>query len=143
EAQTRNEYLSRLHLHRRPTDPVAEGESARPDEQDVTTVPGIRADQTGSDHARMVHLLPARRQQAHLLGPGHVRVASGGPVADGAASLEVDGVPPTLHRPRWPVATTVGGREGPVRPGEGPGHPVPLPTEHPDPLGADSRMTAV
>ena len=100
ETQTRNEHLARLHLHRRPADPVAEGENTCPDEQDVTAVPGVRADQTGSHHARMVHLLPARRQQAHLLGPGHVRVASGGPVADGAASLEVEGVPPTIHRPR-------------------------------------------
>src|SRR5204863_3105628 len=50
------------------------------------------------------------------------------------ASLEVDGVPPTIHRPGWPVATTVGGREDLVQPGVGSGRPVPLPGEHPDPL---------
>ena len=92
--------LARLHLHRGPADPVVEGESPCPDEQDVTAAPWIRADPARSDHARMVHLLPSRRQQTHLLDPGPLRVASGRPVADDAASLEVDRPPTTVHRPR-------------------------------------------
>jgi hypothetical protein len=47
----------------------------------------------------------------------------------GCGRISADG-----SRPWWPVATTVGGREDLVQPGDGPGHPVPLPSEHPDPL---------
>src|SRR3954451_7002438 len=54
ETQTGNEHLARLHLHRRPAYPVVEGESAGPDEQDVTAVPGIRAGPSRPDHARLV-----------------------------------------------------------------------------------------
>ncbi len=134
--------LARLHLHRGPADPVVEGESTCPDEQDVTAAPGIRADPARSDHARMVNLLPPRRQQTHLLDPCQLRVASGRPVADDAAPLEVDGFPTTVHRPRRPVETLVGGRESLVQPRSGPGHPIPLPREHPDPVGDDSHITA-
>ena len=93
--------------------------------------------------ARLVNLLPSRRQQTHLLDPCQLRVASGGPVADDAAPLEVDRPPTTVHRPRWPVDTLVGRRESVVQPRSGPGHPIPLPREHPDPVGAVCHITAV
>ena len=102
--------------------------------------PWIRADPARSDHARMVHLLSPRCQQTHLRGPGPLRVASGRPVADDAASLEVDIPPPTIHRPRRPMETLVGGRNNAVRPGRGSGHPVPIPSEHRDPVGAANQI---
>ena len=36
--------------------------------------------------------------------------------------------------PEWPVATLVGRRESVVQPRSGPGHPIPLPREHRDPV---------
>ena len=99
--ETRNKPLARLHLHRGPADPVVEGERC-PDEQDVTAAPWIRADPARSDHARLVNSLPSRRQQTHLLDPCPLRVASGGPVADDAAPLEVDRPPDDC--PPAPVA---------------------------------------
>jgi Reverse transcriptase (RNA-dependent DNA polymerase)/Group II intron, maturase-specific domain len=76
---------------------------------------------------------PSRRQQTHLLSPCPLRVASGRPVADHAAPLEVDRPPTTIHRPEGPMATVVDRREGLVQPRSGSGHPIPLPRQHPTP----------
>src|SRR5215211_8575186 len=54
--QSRNEQVVRLHLHRRPADPVAEGEDPCPDEQDVTAESRGRADPAQPDHARLGQL---------------------------------------------------------------------------------------
>ncbi len=117
--------------------------SIDPDEQDVTAAHRIRADPAQPDHARMVHLLPSRRQQTHLLGLGPLGVASGRSVADDAASLEVDRPPTTIHQPERTVDSVIGRRESVVQPRSGPGHPIPLPRQHRDPLGAFPHITAV
>ena len=55
-----------------------------------------------------------------------------------AASLDVEGLPPTVHPPRWTVGTTIGGRDYVVRPRCGTGHPVPLPRHDRDTLGPET-----
>ncbi|HEY3651915.1 MAG TPA: hypothetical protein VGL33_28370, partial [Streptosporangiaceae bacterium] len=49
----RDEQVARLHLHRRPAHPVAEGQDPCPDEQDVAAGPQVCADPAQSDHARL------------------------------------------------------------------------------------------
>ena len=58
-----------------------------------------------------------------------------------AASLEVEGRPPPVHHPRRTVETDHGGRDRPVQPGLGTGHPVSLPGQH-DPQPLDPRNHA-
>ncbi len=81
--QAGNEQVVRLHLHRRPAHPVAEGEDPCPDPQDITAGPGIRADQAEPGHARLGQLLPARRRQEHLRHAGQLRLVAGDPHAEG------------------------------------------------------------
>jgi RNA-directed DNA polymerase len=66
ETQRRNRQVARLHLHRRPAPPVAEGEDPCPDGQDIAAGSCRRADQTHPDHARLGQLLQARGRQACL-----------------------------------------------------------------------------
>ena len=143
--KTRNEQVARLHLHRRPADPVAEGEDPCPDAQDVAAEPQGRADPAQPDHARLGQLLPARRlpstpsaRLAHFVWWRVVRWLR------------------TLHRWRWKDVrrrfTTPDGRWKPITADgielfnldDGAGHPVPLPGQHdPQPLDpAQPRLTA-
>ena len=48
-----DEQVARLHLHRRPAHPVAEGQDPCPDEQDVAAGPQVGADPAQPDHARL------------------------------------------------------------------------------------------
>ena len=98
--KTGNEQVARLHLHRRPADPVGEGEDPCPDAQDVAARPRGRADPAQPDHARLGQLLPACRLQTHPQPPGPLRVVAGDPVAADPAPLEVEGRPPPVHHPR-------------------------------------------
>ena len=144
ETQARHEQVARLHLHRRPADPVVEGQDPCPDEQDVAARPRDRADPAQPDHARLGQLLQARRLQTHTQQPGPLRVVAGGPVAAQAAPLEVEGRPPPVHHPDWAVEADRGGRDRTVQPRRGAGHPLPLPGQHdPQPLDpAQPRPTA-
>jgi group II intron reverse transcriptase/maturase len=143
ETQERHGQVARLHLHRRPAHPVAEGQDPCPDEQDVAAGPQVRADPAQSDHARLGQLLQARGLQAHPGQPGPLRLVAGDPVAQDAAPLEVEGRPPGLHHPRRAVEAGHGRRDRAVQPGDGAGHPVPLPRQHhPQPLGPQPRLTA-
>ena len=69
-----------------------------------------------------------------------LRLAAGGPVAQDAAPLEVEGRPPGLHHPAGAVETDHGGRDRAVQPRNGAGHPVPLPRQH-DPQPLDPATT--
>ena len=73
----------RLHLHRRPAHPVAEGEDTRADPQDITARPGMGADQAEPGHARLGQLLPARGRQERLRHAGQLRLVAGYPHAEG------------------------------------------------------------
>ena len=53
ETQEGDEQLVRLHLHRRPAHPVAEGKDPCPDEQEIAVGSQVRADPAQSDHARL------------------------------------------------------------------------------------------
>ena len=64
KTQERHEQVVRLHLHRRPARPGAEGEDPCPDTQDIAAGPRVRPDPAGPDHARMGHVFQARRGQA-------------------------------------------------------------------------------
>ncbi|CCH79824.1 hypothetical protein BN12_60030 [Nostocoides japonicum T1-X7] len=122
--------VARLHLHRRPADPVVEGEDPCADEQDLAAESKVCADQAQPDHARLVQLLQARGGQAHLPRAIPLRVVARGPVAAHAAPLEVEGRPPTVHHPRWTVETDHRGRDRAIQPRIGAGHPVSLPRQH-------------
>jgi hypothetical protein len=133
----------RLHLHRRPAGPVAEGQSPCPDEQIVAATTQGRADPAQPDHARLVSLLPACSGQTHHELPGKLRVAQGDSLVPETAPLEWTRHPPTPHRSSWPVDQTFGGRDRTVQPGLGTHHAVPLPGQHdPQPLdGGTPRLT--
>ena len=65
-----------------------------------------RADPAQPDHARLGQLLQARRRASTPSStPAPLRVVAGGPLADDAAPLEVEGRPPTAHRPHRAVAS--------------------------------------
>jgi hypothetical protein len=49
--QATHEQVVRLHLHRRPAHPVAEGQDPRPDPQDITMATQGHADPAQPDHA--------------------------------------------------------------------------------------------
>ena len=50
---------------------------------------------------------------------------AGRAVADDVAPLDVERRPPTVHRTKRPVETAVSGRDRPVQPRQGAGHPIP------------------
>ena len=103
--------------------------------------PGTVLIEDQPDPARLGQLLQARGVQDHLEGPGPVRMATGDQLVDGAASLEVEGRPPTLHRPQRPVAQALGGRDRTVPHGLDRGHPLPIPGQHdPQPLDTQPRL---
>jgi hypothetical protein len=120
--QARNDQVVRLHLHRRPARPVAEGQSSCPDEQIVAATTQVRADPAEPDHARLVSLLPACSSQTHHELPGEIRVAQGDSLVPEAAPLEWKRCPPTSHRSAWPVDQTFGGRDRTLQPGLGTHH---------------------
>jgi hypothetical protein len=74
-AQERHQAVARLHLHRPAAHQIAEGKDPRPDPQDITAGPRVRADPAEPGHARLGQLLPARGRQEHLQ---HARQASPG-----------------------------------------------------------------
>ena len=139
--QVRDEQVARLHLHRRPADPVVEGQDSCPDEQDVAAEPQGRADQAQPDHARLVQLFQTRGLQAHPAHAGPLRLVAGGPMAADAAPLEMEGRPPPVHHPRWAVAADHGGRDRVVQPRNGAGHPIPMARQH-DPQPLDPAQPA-
>ena len=98
ETQAGNGQVVRLHLHRRPARPVAEGQDPCPHPQDIAAAAQGRADPAQPDHARMGQLLPARSLQAHPRRPGELRLAQGNGLADETAPLDVERRPPTPHR---------------------------------------------
>ena len=135
--------LARLHLHRGPADPVVEGESACPDEQDVTAAPRIRAD-------------PTRLRSCADGQPTSVTPSANTPSRPLPTSCGIGSRRWLMTRHHWKWTdlrrrftgpggrwhTLVGGRESLVQPRSGPGHPIPLPREHPDPVGAAPHITA-
>ena len=135
--QAGNEQVLRLHLHRRPAHPVAEGEDPCPDPQDITAGHGVRADQAQPGHARLGQLLPVRRGKGHLQHAGLLRLVAGDPHADGAAPLEVEGRPPLARRPHRDLAAHRGGRHRTAADRGNTGHPVSL-SRQPDPQPLDS-----
>src|SRR5207244_8864675 len=70
-------------------------------------------------------------------------LATGGPHADGAAPLEMEGVPPAAHHPRRAVAADHWRADRAAADRRDTGHPVPLPRrQDPQPLApARTRLT--
>ena len=95
--------VARLHLHRRPADPVGEDEDPCPDPQDIATRPGVRADRLEHGHARVGQPLQARDREEHVRDAGQLRLAASDPDASSTAPLEMEGRPSTVHHPtgRW------------------------------------------
>jgi RNA-directed DNA polymerase len=102
-----------------------------------------RADPSWSDPARLVQLLPARRVQTHLQQARAIHLVAGSALAEGTAPMEVDGIPPSLHRPPRAVESPLGGWDRVVQHRRRTGHPVPATRQpHPHPLdGANPRLT--
>jgi RNA-directed DNA polymerase len=95
----------RLHLHRPTPDPVVEGQDSCPHTQDIATRTRVRAGQAQPGHARLGELLQTCRRQEHLQHVGQLRLVANHPHAAGAASLEMERRPPTIHRPNRPVTS--------------------------------------
>jgi hypothetical protein len=100
-----------------------------PDGQAVAAASQARADQDQPDHARLGRLFPARGLQTHPGFPREFHLAKGDPLVVASAPLEVEGRPPTLHRPHRPVGQTHGGRDRTVQHRRGTGHPIPIPRQ--------------
>src|SRR5215813_12603617 len=87
----------------------------------------------------MGELLQARGLQIYPGPPGELRVASGDPVVDAAASLEVERRSPSPHGPWWSMEQAGGGRDRAVQHRIGAGYSVPLPRcQDPQPLCAST-----
>jgi hypothetical protein len=80
ETPERVEQVVRLHLHRRPSGPVGEGEDPCPDTQDIAVGACVSADQAWSDPARMGQLLQTRRGEIHLQQIGHLHLVEACPM---------------------------------------------------------------
>ena len=120
ETQERLGQVVRVHLHRRPARPDAEGEDPCPDAQDITAGPRIRADQARSDHARMGQLFQACRGQMDIQQTGHLHLVEARPHAAGTAPLELGPAPPPPDRRHGAVGDRGGqGRVLPARKRDG------------------------
>jgi hypothetical protein len=104
----RVEQVVRLHLHRRPSGSVGEGEDPCPDTQDIAVGSCVSADQAWSDHARMGQLLQTRRGEIHLQQIGHLHLVEACPHAAGPPRLELGAAPPPPHHPRGAVVDRSG-----------------------------------
>jgi hypothetical protein len=100
ETPERVEQVVRLHLHRRPSGPVGEGEDPCPDTQDIAVGACVSADQAWSDPARMGQLLQTRRGEIHLQQIGHLHLVEACPHAAGPPRLELWAAQPPSHHPR-------------------------------------------
>src|SRR5215472_5770269 len=132
ETQERLGQVVRLHLHRRPAGPGAEGEDSCPDTQDIAAGPRARADQARPDHARVGELLQVRRGQVDLQQAGRLHLVEAGPHAAGPPQLELGTAPPPPDRCRRTVADR-GGRDRVLPAPRRDGLPLRLPGEQ-DPI---------
>jgi RNA-directed DNA polymerase len=100
------EQVVRLHLHRRPTGPVVEGEDPCPDTQDIASASGVCANPLGDAHAWVGQLLQTCCGEVDLQQAGRFHLVEADPDAADTPPLELGSAPRHLATAegRWQIA---------------------------------------